>query len=213
LFVLAITFYLRNEVKMNKFFRVFVFSVAMLAVFPVLSSAATIIGTEDNATGFTGDIFQGAFAPFQVNVASDGEQGFFPFGATSDMSDAIQFVTTGFTWSLIKGNNWVSAGDGATFYLPAINENEPASEDIGKFQVDGGASWIQSVLGEYVILSADGSTSDVITLANDGVNGSATVRFTSDPLSIPEPTSLTLLGFGIAGLIGYGLRRRMKATA
>ncbi len=31
--------------------------------------------------------------------------------------------------------------------------------------------------------------------------------------AVPEPATLTLLGFGIAGLAGYGLRRRKQAVA
>jgi hypothetical protein len=210
-FVLAITIYLHNEVKMNKFFRVFVLSLAMLAAFPVLSNAANIVGTEDSSTGFTGDIFKGNGGGQSLVVASDGESPFFPFNATSDQSDAVQFNFPGFTFTKISGNNWTQdPNDSTIWYLPAINENEPFGENVGKWQGDG--FWSAGVLGTYVILSPDGVTwSDVITLANDGVNGQGTVTFASDPL--PEPGSLTLLGLGVAGLVGYGLRRRMQRKA
>jgi hypothetical protein len=45
------------------------------------------------------------------------------------------------------------------------------------------------------------------------VPGNWLVRAEGEPLTVPEPASLTLLGIGIAGLAGYGWRRRKQTVA
>jgi hypothetical protein len=48
---------------------------------------------------------------------------------------------------------------------------------------------------------------------NDGGPTALRVEMSGTAQSVPEPTSLTLLGIGIAGIAGYGWRRRKAATA
>lgn len=60
---------------------------------------------------------------------------------------------------------------------------------------------------------------DITLAANTSVTSTpnSTIGFNSltqlDPLATPEPASMALFGLGIAGMCGYGLKRRKVATA
>jgi hypothetical protein len=183
------------------------------------SFCGIILCTETNAAGCIADVLQGAFQAqgFAINVASDGEAGFHPFGATFDTSDAIQFV--GF--DTIDQTPFVSFGSTAwqqigpqTWALPAdLNsigcgaENETLCEPQGAWYQPGFVWNIPD--NEYLIMSEDGSVSDIIELGNFGPDGSAAITFASDP-SIPEPGTMILTGLG---LVGAALAFRRKRSA
>jgi hypothetical protein len=62
-----------------------------------------------------------------------------------------------------------------------------------------------------LILSADGSISDIITVDNTGPNGSASITFQSGAAAVPEPGGLTVLAIGLASLATASRLRRKSA--
>jgi hypothetical protein len=172
------------------------------------SAQVTVIGQESGA-GFTGDLFNG-LGGGNYNVASDNEIGLFPFGATFDVSDAIQLPDL-FSWTQAADSTWTEIGDNGTLTawgVPAFTtacgiENTNTCEPVGHFVSP--APWNPLRLGTYVITESDGSVSDQIVVDNPA-SGGAEVFFYSDPSLVPEPTSLLLLGGGLSGL--FYIRRR-----
>ena len=187
---------------------------ALLAQAP--AQAATVVGVEDPATGFVGSL--SPFFSEYLQVASDGELAFRPFGILEDVSDAIFFGPMNEdAWVQAPGSTWTSNGNGV-WYLPASNPGpgcppENATDTSTCFEAVGHwistiGPWIGPLVGDYVILSADGTYGDIIRLYN--TNDIANVSFASDPIRLPEPASLALLAAGIAGL---GWQRRQRRDA
>ena len=169
---------------------------------------------EDPVNGFIGQI---PTSQTPVIVASDGEGSFRPFGLNFDVSDAISLSAN---WSpdpayaaAFGPTGWQQAAGTFIWYLPACLSNacENVSEPIGKWDFvppplgQGWSAGAENIL----ILESDGSFSDYIGVANDGVNGGATVTFQSG--SVPEPATwlMMLLGFGA---VSWSMRRRNAAV-
>jgi hypothetical protein len=184
----------------------------------VASADTFTICREDAVTGCTT-----ALSPLNVtiNVASDGEAPFRPFGATFDVSDAIEWDSSILPFIPLGGDHAFDTGfwtqlandptNGFTVWaLPAStpcgNENEPSCEPTAHWSLPG-----FTVIGgplNYVMLEPNGLQSDVISIYNDD-NGVAAMSFTSDAGAVPEPATwgLMLVGFGA---LGMGLRMRRK---
>ena len=188
-------------------------AVSLLAAAP--SQAMTIIGVEDPVSGFVGSLLKGF--PDYVQVASDGEASFRPFGVGPDVSDAIYFGPENMdTWMQAAESTWTDNGAGV-WYLPAANpgpgcppENATdvslCHEAVGHWLTLSGP-WNPTLVGDYAIMSEDGTVGDYIRLYNS--NGAAHLTFASDPIGLPEPASLALVGAGLAGL----LRKRRTQVA
>jgi hypothetical protein len=148
-----------------------------------------------------------------INVASDGEVAFFPFGATTDMSDAIQFTAGPGVWDFVgPANNWTTPDLGATWFLPAINENEPASENIGTWIFASGSGWNAGTPSAVILTEGvGGPTSDIIRLFDNPLNGAAMITFQSDPI-VPESSTWAMMIIGFAGL-GFAAYRRARRPA
>jgi hypothetical protein len=193
-------------------------AVALCSVMAYQAYAAPVgLGTEDNVNGLVTTI-PGTL----VQVASDGESVFTPFGlaaVVSDVSDAINFQNQPFVWTIDPASfggptPWVVGPSGgglgnSIYYIPApsVPENSGEAETLGIFH-SFGAPWISSVIGTYQIFEADGTLSDTINLFNDS-NG-AVITFQSGPAVPDVANTLSLAGLAF-GAVAFFANRRRKA--
>lgn len=179
-------------------------------------TSPTVLGTEDFSAGLIVSLPGG-----QGTVASDGEFNFFPFGATFDVSDAIQLNQAwaqdpASTWTQITGTDAAGGPPNPfTWVLPANltgigcgAENEPTCEPVGKWYTVSGQQFnIENPL-IYTILEADGSWSDTIILANNGPGGAGAITFISDPTPLPSTWTMMLIGLAALGFVAYRTRKQ-----
>jgi len=177
---------------------------------PQVNGGSIIIGTESNTAGLVQQVTY-PNSLFNWTAGSDGEVAFHPFGSlTGDLTDSM-VLTTRWVSAMGPTSRWNVLADGVSWFLPAIGENEPSfTEDIGSWVLPGG-QWGDQHLGQYIILSASGAISDIITTFN--ADDGAHILFASDSDPIPEPASLVLLSVGIAGMGWYRWRRRKAVGA
>jgi hypothetical protein len=164
-----------------------------------------ILGTETDTGGLVATI-PGTL----VQVASDGETVFTPFGLTADVSDAIFLdnqVAAGNPWNIDPSVvGWTLNPGTHTWYIaaPSVPENGGEIESLGIWHSPN--PWVSGVIGSYIILEADGSLSDTINLFNDA-NG-AVITFNSGNV-VPDPAStLALAGLSMGALSLLASRRR-----
>jgi len=181
---------------------------------PVAASADTVIGSEDSAAGFVGDLFAGAFGPnSNYIVASDGESAFDPFGFGADTSDGLNFGAVPFQWFQAADSTWTQIAN-QVWVLPAAlgpcgNENEPICEPSGHFISP--TPWNPGAIGTWLILDDTGNLSDKIITFNTGQG--AELRFFSDPtFTVPEPATWAMMLMGFFGL-GAAIRGRRTVAA
>jgi len=161
-----------------------------------------VIGTEDAADGFIGELFPGGYL-----VASDGELPFRPFGVPDPVSDAIDFNSVSFPWVQAPDSHWteVSHQTWVVTEDPACKD-KPGCEPPGHFTSP--TPWNPGFTGKWIILDPDGAVGDIIWTFNTP-NG-AELRFYSDP-SVPEVSTWALMLLGFGG-VGATLRRKTKVT-
>ncbi len=93
------------------------------------------------------------------------------------------------------------------------NRTETASDGAGhSITLNATSNGATGGLGQFAVgtFAAD-ATSQVITFSQGGALNGLQLRDIT-PAAVPEPGSLTLMAVGLAGLVGYGWRKRKQAA-
>ncbi len=174
------------------------------------TNASTVIGRE-GTNGFTGNFLESVFPGTHYLVASDGEVTFRPFGSPFDVSDGLDFSDVPFVWNQAADSHWTALTAKQTWVVPAVttcgSENSNKCEFVGHFISP--SAWASSAIGTWLILDSTGAVGDKIVTFNSAVG--AELKFYSDPFSVPEASTWTLMLMGFGGL-GAMLRRRKVAA-
>lgn len=176
------------------------------------TNASTVIGRE-GTNGFTGNFLESVFPGTHYLVASDGEVTFRPFGSPFDVSDGLDFSDVPFVWNQAADSHWTALTAKQTWVVPAVttcgSENSNKCEFVGHFISP--SAWAPGAIGTWLILNPVGRVSDKIVTFNSAVG--AELKFYSDPFTVPEASTWTLMLMGFGGLGAVLRRRRETSTA
>jgi hypothetical protein len=166
-------------------------------------SGGNVVATGSGSIDTAGLSFANSIAtpPPQVNgsIASALAGATAIDNAYSGATGPANFGSGGLAFASSGTGDAVGIGGGAFIIVPQLYVSGTALSDSATWD---GATFASLGLtpGTYTYNFGSGATADFLEIQ---IGPAATAA--------PEPASLTLLGLGVAGLAGYGWRRRVKA--
>ncbi len=204
-----------------------------------LAALALLLGGVGQATAapmiVNGSFETGDLTGWSGTATTDGF-GYNPFGTTygSGMDGTHWMWLSGYERERTLEQTVSGLTNGTTYAVNFIMASEFANSDSLNVSADGGTPvtftappynasgfnggfWTVWVSKEFTF-TANG-TSATLQFSSFGLNsggydvGLDNVSIREAASAVPEPATLTMLGFGIAGLAGYGWRKRKQPVA
>ena len=101
-------------------------------------------------------------------------------------------------------------------FTATISAFDSLNNLLGTFTENGNSTGAADDSAIYIGVAASGISRITFSVSGggNGINDLAInhVTINGDVSAVPEPATMTLLGFGIAGLAGYGWRKRKQAV-
>jgi hypothetical protein len=168
-----------------------------------LASGITVLPLVDSSGNF-GLRFQGAFLDNPGGANSDA---LITYRVT--VTDPGRFIID----AHLAGNPVVASGNGSITVTETFVGSVPAVPDTLVISANVPGVTVNSAAAFFAAHTTLLVQKDILASSTGGIPQMSFIDQTFSQTPIPEPASLALFGLGVAGVLGYGWRRRQVAVA